>query len=339
MQSNEAPVTPDLLMQLGMGFWASKTFLSAVELGVFSALAQRPMDLAELMQRLKLHERGARDFFDALVALKLLQRKDGLYSNGPVAAMYLDPAKPTYMGGLFEMTNARLYQFWGSLTEALRTGLPQNEVKHGRDLFDDLYADPQRLRSFLLAMTGVSGGPARALAQKFRWTQYGTVIDIGAAQGVVPVQLALAHPHLRGGGFDLPAVRPIFEEFVRSHSLAGRLQFFAGDFHRDPLPQADVLVMGRILHDWNLEQKRMLLGKAYRSLRPGGALIVYDAMIDDDRSANVMGLLMSLNMLIETRGGFDYTRQDCATWMREAGFRDVRVEELVGIDSMAVGIK
>lgn len=335
-----APVTPDIIMQLGLGFWASKTMLSAVELGVFTELAKEPLSVAALGERLHLHPRSARDFLDTLVSLRMLQRDgEGLYSNTPEADTFLDRAKPSYLGGMLEMANTRLYQFWGSLTEALRTGQPQNEVKNSENFFASLYADPQRLEGFLSAMTGLSLGAARAIAEQFPWSDYRTFIDIGGAQGGLPVQVALAHEHLTGGIFDLPAVGPVFEKYVQQHGLAERLRFHPGDFFKDPLPSADVLVMGHILHDWNLEEKQTLLKKAYDALPKGGALIVYEALIDDDRRENTFGLLMSLNMLIETPGGFDYTGADCSRWMREAGFSRTQVEHLVGPDSMVIGFK
>ena len=180
---------------------------------------------------------------------------------------------------------------------------------------------------------------ARALARKFPWDNYKTFVDIGAAQGAVPVEVALAHPHLSGGGFDLPPVGPIFNEYVASFGLSDRLRFFPGSFFTDPLPSADVLIMGRILHDWNLEEKRMLIEKVYQALPKNGAFLVCEMLIDDERRDNLMGLLMSLNMLIETSGGFDFTGSDCCGWLREAGFRETRVEPLQGPDWMVVGIK
>jgi len=238
------------------------------------------------------------------------------------------------------MANERLYPFWGSLTEGLRTGLPQNEVKTGGPgLFETLYGDPERLRLFLGAMTGLSLGASMAIAEEFPWKDYQTVADVGGAQGGLLVQICLAHPHLRGNNFDLPVVGPIFEEYVASNGLSDRLGFLPGNFFDDPLPNADVITMGHILHDWDLNQKRMLLGKAYDALPTGGALIVFEALIDDDRRQNAFGLLMSLNMLIETPGGFDYTGRDCSEWMRDAGFSSTSVEQLAGPDSMVVGIK
>jgi len=248
--------------------------------------------------------------------------------------------KLSYIGGILEMANERLYPFWGSLTEGLRTGLPQNEVKTGgAGLFEALYGDPERLKLFLSAMTGLSMGASMAIAQKFPWSNHQTVVDVGGAQGGLLVQLCLAHPHLKGTNFDLALVGPIFEEYVETNGLSDRLKFQPGDFFNEALPQADVITMGHILHDWDLEQKRMLLDKAYRALPEGGALIVFEALIDDERRQNAFGLIMSLNMLIETPGGFDYTGKDCSGWMRDVGFRETRVEHLAGPDSMVVGIK
>ena len=332
--------TPERIMQLGLGFWGSKTLLSAVEIGLFTELAKGSLDFETLAERLMLHPRSARDFLDSLVTLGMLERDGDRYSNTPETDLFLDRAKPSYVGGLLEMANARLYSFWGSLTEALRTGQPQNEAKGGEeDFFAAIYANPGRLEGFLKAMTGISLGSAIAIANKFPWERYETFVDVGAAQGGLPVQVALTHDHLSGGGFDLPPVGPIFEEYVDSHGLSDRLQFYPGNFFEDPLPTADVLVMGHILHDWGLEEKRLLLQKAYEALPEGGALVVYEALIDDERRENAFGLLMSLNMLIETPAGFDYTGADCRSWMRDTGFRESYVEHLVGPDSMVVGIK
>jgi precorrin-6B methylase 2 len=335
-----AHVTPDAIVQLGLGFWGSKTLLSAIELGVFSELADAgELDSEALRDRLGLHPRSATDFFDALVALGMLDRDDGRYANTPATELFLDPAKPSYMGGMLEMANARLYEFWGSLTEGLRTGVPQNEAKEGGDFFGTLYADQARLAQFARAMSAISVAAGQAIATKFPWADHGSVIDVGCAEGAVPVQIALAHEHITGGGFDLPPLEPIFDVYAAQFGLGDRLSFTAGDFFADSLPEADVLVMGHILHDWNLDEKRTLLQKAYDALPEGGALIVYEALIDNERRSNAFGLLMSLNMLIETPGGFDYTGADCQAWMRETGFRESYVEHLVGPDSMVVGIK
>jgi len=336
---NEHP-TPEHIMKIGLGFWASKTLLSAVEMGLFTELARGPESLDTVRGRLGLHPRSARDFLDTLVALGFLERKGGAYSNTPDTDLFLDQKKPSYIGGILEMSGQRLYGHWSHLTEALRTGQPQNEVRGGgQPVFGTLYADPARLKGFLKAMTGISHGSALAIAAKFPFKNYKTVCDVGTAQGDTAAQIVLAHPHLHAIGFDLPEVRPIFEEYAAQLGLNGRLTFAPGSFFESPLPKADVILMGHILHDWDLDTKKALIRKAYEALPSGGAYIVYEAIIDDDRRKNAFGLMMSLNMLIETYGGFDYTGGDCQSWMREIGFKETRVEHLAGPDYMVVGIK
>ena len=333
-------LSPEKIMQVGLGFWASKTLLSAVEMELFTELANHPEDLQSLQGRMGLHPRAASDFLDSLVALGFLERNDGVYSNAPETDMFLDKHKPSYIGGMLEMANHRLYPFWGGLTEALRTGKPQNESKHGGEsLFEALYADPARLKEFLRAMSGISRGANLAIARQVPWGEYKSFIDVGTAQGDLAVQIVKANPHLTGIGFDLPEVGPIFEEYVEENGVQDRLSFTGGSFFDQDLPKADVVTMGHILHDWDLETKRMLIQKAYDALPEGGAFVVYEALIDDDRSKNAFGLLMSLNMLIETSGGFDYSGADCKAWMKEAGFSKTSQQHLVGPDGMVIGIK
>lgn len=341
MEPDNTQPDPGAILQLGFGFWASKVLLSAVEVGVFSELAASgPLDADALTDRLGLHSRSARDFFDALVALDMLDRTDGLYSNTGNTDLFLDRAKPSYVGGILEMANARLFTFWNGLTDGLRTGEPQNEIKRGgAQMFEAIYGDETALRNFLRAMSAISAGSAHAIAAGFPWERYTSVVDIGCAEGGVPVAIARANPHMRGGGFDLPVVQSVFEDYVAEAGLTDRLQFHPGDFFNDPMPSADVLIMGHILHDWNLDEKRALLAKAYDALPDGGALIVYEAIIDDDRRENAFGLLMSLNMLIESPGGFDYTGRDCQEWMQETGFSNTYVQHLAGPESMVVGFK
>ena len=331
---------PDHILQVGLGFWASKTLLSAIEMELFTELAKHPEDLETLQGRLGLHPRSARDFLDALLSLKFLERRNGRYYNTPSTDFFLDKRKPSYIGGVLEMANHRLYPFWSRLTPALRTGLPQNEMRDGSaNPFAAIYAEPERLKEFLKAMTGISHGANLAIAHKFPWGKYRTAVDVGTAQGDLITQVALANPHIEGTGFDLPEVGPIFEQYAEANGISGRVKFLPGSFVEQAVPKADVVMMGHILHDWNLEMKRMLVRKAYEAVPNGGAYIVYESIIDDDRSDNAFGLLMSLNMLIETAGGFDYTGADCSGWMKEAGFRETRVEHLIGPDSMVIGIK
>ena len=335
-----AQLNPERILQTGLAFWASKTLLSAIEMGVFTELSSGAEPFDSLSGRLGLHPRSARDFLDTLVALGFLVRNADVYANTPETSLFLDRKKPSYVGGILEMANTRLYPFWSHLTEALRTGVPQNEAKHGTaGLFETLYANPIRLKEFLGAMTGISHGANMAIANTFPWGDYRTFVDVGTAQGDLAVQIVLSNPHLQGTGFDLPEVAPIFEEYAGKLGVPDRLKFQPGDFFKHDIPNADVVLMGHILHDWDLPTKKMLISKAFEALPIGGALVVYEAIIDDDRSKNAFGLMMSLNMLIETPAGFNYTGGDCSTWMKEAGFSTTRVEHLVGPDSMVIALK
>src|SRR5262245_1958067 len=293
--------TLESILELGYAFRGAKALMSAVEFGVFTALAEGALDGDALRQQLGLAERGARDFFDALVALGLLDRDvSGRYSNAPGAALYLDSYNGSYVGGLFENLTAREYAAWGGLTEALRSGRPQTGSETFKP-FGALSTDPQRLAFFVKAMTSASLAPAKAIAASFPWARYKTFLDVGTAQGCVPVQIALAQPHITGNGFDLPTMAATFDRYVKSYGVSDRVRFLPGDFFADPLPEADVLIMGRVLHNWDLATKRMLLRKALAALPAGGALIVYERLIDDERRTGSAGLLSSLNMLVMTR--------------------------------------
>ena len=333
------PPKPDRIQRLSFGFMASKVLFSAIEFGLFTELAEGPLNPGEIQKRCGLHSRGVRDFLDTLVALEMLERSGEVYFNTSETDFYLDRSKPTYIGNYVDISRLREYQVFDKLSEALRTGESQNEIKSGDQDWVDALADPGTLRFFLRGMTGHSLPSAMAIAKEFPWAKYRTFADIGTAEGCLPVRVAMAHPHLVGEGFDLPTVRPFFEEYVASFGLQDRLRFRVGDFFKDPLPAADVLVMGMILHDWKLEVKMTLLKKAFEALPSGGSLIVYEHLIDDERRKKVNGLLMSLLMLVETQGGFDYTGADCCEWMREVGFKEAYVEELTGVESMVVGIK
>jgi precorrin-6B methylase 2 len=337
-------VTPDRIMQIGMGFWASKAVLSAVELGVFTHLAGGAKTGRELERALELDPRATYDFLDALVALGLLARDGngiaGRYRNTAETGVFLDRKSPQYIGGILEMANARLYRFWADLTPALKTGKPQNEIKHsGQPMFDELYADPKRLEQFMDAMAGISTGNFVALAEKFDFSPYSTLADIGGASGQLSCTVASQHPQLSCRSCDLPVVKAIAERNIDEHGLSERVQAEVIDFLRDEFPRADVITMGMILHDWNLDRKKMLIGKAYRALPKGGALIAIENIIDDERRKNAFGLLMSLNMLIEFGDAFDFTGADFTGWCREAGFSRCEVRHLAGPTSAAIAYK
>ena len=337
-------LTPSHIIEVGMGFWPAKTLLSAVKLGVFTTLGQGSETGDELGSKLGLHERGIWDFFDTLVALGFLQR-DGngptaLYSNTPETGLFLDKNSQQYLGGMLEMANDRLYPFWGDLEEGLRTGQPQNEIKHtGEPIFEKLYQSPEGLRQFMAAMTGFQMGNFIALAKSFDFSPYQTLCDIGGATGALAVQVALNHPHIQATSFDLPPVEPLAQEMIAHFGLSERITAVSGNFFVDDLPKADVITLGNILHDWDLEKKKVLIRKAYEALPAGGVLIVIENVIDNERRQNAFGLMMSLNMLIEMGDGFDYTAAQIDSWAKEAGFQKTTLMPLTGPTSAAIAYK
>jgi SAM-dependent methyltransferase len=331
-------------MEVGMGFWPAKVLLSALELELFTKLGGQAMTGAELQNALGLHSRANPDFFDALVALCMLGREgDGpgaRYRNTPETALFLDRNSPEFIGGFLEMCNARLYRFWGDLTEALRTGAPQNEIKHtGASMFGELYSRPERLEGFMAAMSGISAGNFRAFAEKFDFSRYRTMADVGGATGQLSISVAKHHPHMTCVSLDLPEVVPIAERRISAAGVANRVSARAIDFFNEPVPPVDVVTMGMILHDWNLEKKRQLIAKAYEAVRPGGAFVVIENLIDDARRENAFGLMMSLNMLIEFGDAFDFSGADFSEWCHEAGFTRCEVIPLGGPASAGVAYK
>jgi 2-polyprenyl-3-methyl-5-hydroxy-6-metoxy-1,4-benzoquinol methylase len=339
--------TPQNIMQIGTSFWTSKVLLTAVKFELFTILAaNKSMSGSEIKKALSFNcsDRHTYDFLDVLTGINLLQRQGILdtarYSNSLDADIFLDKKKPSYIGGILEMANDRLFRFWADLDEALLTGKPQNELKHGSaSMFEALYADPKRLKQFINAMSGVSVGNFMALANKFDFSRYKTLCDIGGAAGILSIQVAKNHPHMNCTSLDLPPVEPIARETIATHGLSERVKTGVIDFFSDEFPKADVITMGMILHDWDLKDKKMLIKKAYNALPEGGAFIAVEALIDDERKSNVFGLSMSLNMLVEFGVAFDFTGADFESWVKEAGFKRVEVVPLAGPSSAAIAIK
>jgi len=338
------PLTPAKILELARGFMSAKVLQVAVKLGLFDALDGGPLTGREIRERLDLHPRAIPDVLDSLVALRMLEREgDGpaaRYANTPETARFLVRGRETYAGGIVEMYDARLYRFWGDLEEALRTGRPQNEVKHsGASMFEELYREPARLEQFMAAMSGLSRPNFVALAERFDFGPYRTLCDVGGAAADLSCAVAARHPHLRCISFDLPVVEPIARAAIARRGLGDRVSTAKGDFFRDPLPRADVITMGMILHDWNLDKKMALIRAVYEALPADGAFIAVEHLIDDPRRENAFGLLMSLNMLIEFGDAFDYTGADFRDWCGAVGFRRFETIPLGGPASAAIAYK
>lgn len=335
---------PSSIMQVATGFWASKTLLAAVKFNLFTLLADQKLQAEEIRNQLGLHPRSLYDFLDTLVALGFLNREgvngEAVYSDTVNTAFFLDKRKPSYIGGLLEMCNDRLYPFWGTLEEGLRTGLPQNEVKHtGRNPFEEFYENPDRLMQFMSAMAGIQMGAFVAFAKTFDFKKYQTLCDIGGATGLLSILVARQHPHMNCVTFDLPQVEQVTAKWVGESGVDDRVQIVSGDFFNDSFPKSDVITMGNILHDWGYENKLKLIDAAYQALPKGGALVVIESLIDDERRKNTFGLLMSLNMLIETQEGYDFTFHDFQELCKKAGFETFELLPLAGPTSAAIAYK
>lgn len=335
---------PSKIMEVGMGFWASKTLLTAVNMGLFTHLAKDELSGNGIKEKLGLHDRALYDFLDTLVALGFLKRtgikENARYSNTKDTALFLDKNKPSYVGGMLEMANNRLYPFWNDLEEGLKTGKPQNETKTGgAPVFEALYANEQKLREFLKAMGGIQMGNFMVFSKAFDFTNYKTHCDVGGAGGYLAAQVAMNNLHMKCVSFDLPPVEPVAKENINMMGLSDRASVQSGDFLNEDLPKADVITMGNILHDWGINDKKMLIKKAYDALPQGGALVVIESIIDDNRSKNAFGLMMSLNMNIETPEGFDFSASDFDSWAKECGFTQTSVMPLTGPSSAVIAIK
>jgi precorrin-6B methylase 2 len=343
-EKKEMMADPSNIMQTGFGFWSSKVLLTAVKVELFTALAEKTMSGEEIRRRLCLNGRGLYDFLDALVSLGFLERSGireyAVYANAADTDLYLDKNKSTYIGGIFEMANNRLYPYWNFLEEGLLKGTPQNEIRTGEtSLFEKLYQDKDKTREFVNAMSGIQTGNFVTFAHQFDFSPYKTLCDVGGAGAQLSAHVVTHNPHMRCITFDLPQVSPIAIENVSKMGVANKVQVFSGDYFEDPLPAADVITMGNILHGHGLNDKKMLISKAYEALPKGGSLVVIENIIDDDRRHDTMGLLMSLNMLIETTEGFNFTFEDFELWVSEAGFKETSLMKLTGPTSAAIAIK
>ncbi|CAM3691774.1 methyltransferase [Kibdelosporangium persicum] len=327
------------LIELGTSFWRGKTLLSAVEIGLFTELGDGSCTAEELRAKLDLHPRAASHFLDALVALDVLERTDGRYRNTEASAYFLDENKDTYLGGWMRQASAHLFRAWGGLTESLRTGKPFIGWDSA-DYFERLYEDMDERRNFIAAMDAWTTHIARELAAGVDWSRHHDFVDVGGARGNLSAWLVKAQPHLSGTVFDRPELEPLFAEHMARHGTAEQVRFVTGDFFTESLPEADVLIFGHILHDWDDDERRALVARAYESVRPGGVVVIYDRMIDDDRRRNVTGLLGCLNLLVVTPGGSEYTVAECRAYAAAAGFGETTTLPLYdGLETAVIARK
>nr|AHX24719.1 putative methyltransferase [uncultured bacterium] len=329
---------PAAIMRLGSAFAGAKALLSAIELDLFSVLAEKPLARSEIEARLGLNPRVTWEWLSLLVALGMLEHVDGHYRNAPVTGQFLDRAKPSYSGGFLERANQVLYPAWTHLTDALRTGEQQARHVAADDLFDTPYQDQERVEAFLTMMDSLTSAIGPRLAQAFDWSSVATVVDVGGARGNLLSFLLRAHEHLTGTVFDLAPLREPAARLAEQHGLTGRLGFAAGSFFEDPVPPADVLVIGHVLHDWAPDERQQIVDRAFAAVEPGGSVLVYDCMLGED-DLDIARLTISIHMKLMTPGGAEYLVAEGVGMLEKAGFVDVRTQPLGPLDTLLVGRK
>lgn len=321
---------PAGIIRLANSFCDAKALLTAVELGLFTALHGGAASEEEIRQRLGLHGRGLFDWLELLTELNLLQRENGLYRNSSGADLYLVRGRESYIGGFLERSNRNLYPAWGRLSEALRTGKQQSGSS-----FEAVLDNPNILIQFIKSMDALTVVLGPQLIEAYpEWSKHQSVLDVGGCRGSLVAQIVTAYPELTGAVFDMPQMAPFFEERAAEQDLKGKVTFHGGDFFKDPLPSADIVVMGHVLHDWDPQQRGFLVEKAFQSVNPGGVLLVYDRMLDRE-SSRVENLVISLDMLLVTEGGSEYTVAELRGHAQAAGFTSIEACEL-GEDDMLV---
>ena len=328
-----APELPSAvpLMALSTGFWAFKTLAAAHELDLFSRLAGGAgITVAELTEALGLHPRPAEMLLTGCAALGLLEKTDGRYRNTPLSEAYLVRGKPYYFGGFVQMADKRLYAGWDKLTEALRTNRPTTwDPAAQSSAFDG--EDPTMLATFWEAMHSLSTMTARKLGEAVDLGDFHRLLDIGGGSGAYDVELCKQYGALSATVFDLPHVAAIAAQKIAEAGLTDRIETVGGNFFEQLPGDHDVHLLSMILHDWDEAKNRTLLRRSFEALPSGGAVVISELLVNDEKTGPVPAALMSLNMLIETEGR-NYTPTEYSAWLEEAGFRHV---ETVWFDAPA----
>ncbi len=340
-KSKSKKLTPITLMQMISGFWVSKALASAIDLDLFTKLSGRGGDVKQVSKLLGLHPRPAEMLISACAALGLLEKRGKQFYNSSLSEEYLVKGKPHYFGGVVSLLDQRLYLPWNKLKEALRTNRAQTWEDHS-GIFEQISSNPEKQRLFTEGMHSFSVHSGRALAEAFDFSPYTQLLDVGGASGAYCIEAIRCYPNLRAVVFDLPEPLQIAKEKISESGYSDRIKLHIGDFFKDELPKgSDVILLSMILHDWSSETNLKILRKCYNGLPSGGVVIVSELMMDNDKTGPVPAALMSLNMLIETEGGRNYTWSEYIEWLMKIGFKNIkRVNiESPGANGILIGYK
>jgi 3-hydroxy-5-methyl-1-naphthoate 3-O-methyltransferase len=320
-----------------------KTLASAHELEIFKRLSDTGGATAnDLARALGIGERPAEMLLTGCSALGLLQKKNGRYRNSPLAEEYLVPGKPYYFGGILEMWDKRLFLAWHKLTEALGTNRPTAwDPDRQQSLFDG--ADPLMISHFWEGMHSMTISTAKALGKAVDLRRFRNLLDVGGGSGAMDIELCKQYRRLRAAVYDLPNVVEIASAKVSQAGMADRIRTVAGNFFADAsYPDGhDLILLSMIMHDWSEAQNRQILRKCYEALPNGGAVVICELLVNDEKTGPMGGALMSLTMLIDTRDGRNYTAREYASWLKEIGFRKIRTVRFKapGADGAVIGEK
>ncbi len=315
---------PAPVLDLLEAFRRSKVMFAAVALGVFDRLAQGPAEARTLAPEIGASPDALERLLDACVGLGLLRKAGATYSNQPVADAYLVRTSPQTLRGYIHFSNKVLYALWGNLEDAVREGSHRWRQTFGLEgpIFDHFFKTEEAKRDLLAGMHGLGLLSSSLVVGAFDLGRFRRMVDLGGATGHLAAAACERYPQLRAAVFDLPAVIEVAREYVSRSRVRERMEFVAGDFFADPLPEADLYSLGRIVHDWSEAKVRALLAKIHAQLPHGGALLIAEKLLDEDKTGPPSAHLQSLNMLVATEGK-ERTLSEYATLLREAGFAEV----------------
>lgn len=320
----DTPPDPSPVLDLLIAFRRSKTMFAGVALGVFDALAGGPKSAAALAGELHAHPDALARLLDACVGLGLLRHDPAGYANTPVADTYLTAASPRRMTGYIAFTNDILWKLWADLEGGIREGTPGWKRSFGWDgpIFANIFRTEAQRREFTMGMHGFGLISSPEVVAAFDLSRFRRLVDLGGATGHLAVAACRRYPDLRAVVFDLPQVVPLAAELVAATEVADRVEVTAGDFFADELPDADLYALGRILHDWADDKALTLLRKMYARLPVGGAVLVAEKLIADDRAGPPWAQMQDVNMLLVTEGR-ERTLAGYADLLKQAGFAEV----------------
>lgn len=322
------------------GFRRSKAMFAALELGIFEKLQRGPSRADDVARELNLHPDATERLLDACVGMDLLGKKDGVYSNLPIAASYLVRSSPQALVGYIDYSNRVGYRMWGDLETAIRKGIHLWETTYGLkgDIFAHFFKTDESKRDFLMGMHGMGMLSSPLVARSFDLGKFTHLVDLGGATGHLALEASKRYPKLRATVFDLPPVVAFARSFLSQTPEGKKVELVAGDFFNDPLPEADLFALGRILHDWSLDKIRVLLKKICNRLPSGGGLLIAERLLNADKTGPLRGQLQALNMLVCTEGK-ERNASEYKTLLLEAGFKDVQSRETGSVVDATLAVK